>query len=26
VDMTTTEEVWYGQKKIKKQARKSGFF
>jgi uncharacterized protein (TIGR02722 family) len=26
VDMTSTEEVWYGQKKIKKVAEKGGFF
>lgn len=26
VDMTTTQEVWYGQKKIKKVAEKPGFF
>ncbi|MFA9460608.1 penicillin-binding protein activator LpoB [Thiohalorhabdus methylotrophus] len=26
VDMTTTQEVWYGQKKIKKVAEKGGFF
>ncbi|HKJ88596.1 MAG TPA: penicillin-binding protein activator LpoB [Gammaproteobacteria bacterium] len=26
VDMTTTQEVWYGQKKIKKVAEKGGLF
>lgn len=26
VDMTTTQEAWYGQKKIKKMAEKGGFF
>lgn len=26
VDMTSTQEVWYGQKKIKKVADKGGFF
>ncbi len=26
IDMTTTEEVWYGQKKIKKKAEKGGLF
>jgi len=26
IDLTTTEEVWYGQKKIKKVAEKGGWF